>query len=236
MTLTADNPTVPHVKRWTKLEYNELVERGFLYGQSTFVYRGELVNKSGKGVLEPKHWSKKEFVENVERGFLANHRLILFRGELIETPAIGALHALAVKKLNIWLVQKFQGEFEVRTQNPFEAYDETMPQPDGAIYTKPQDARRPHPNAALLLIEVSDSSLEFDQEMAADYAASHVQEYWIINVRDRNIEVYREAVSDPMSVTGFSYSARQILAETETVSPLFKQDITVAVSEFMSQV
>jgi Uma2 family endonuclease len=196
MSLIADNPAIPHVKRWTK----------------------------------------QEFIDNVERGFLSKQRVILFRGELIEMPAIGALHALAVKRLNIWLVQKFQGEFEVRTQNPFEAYDETMPQPDGAVYTQAQDARRPHPNAALLLIEVSDSSLEFDQEMALEYAASHVEEYWIINVRDRNIEVYRQSVSDPSSVTGFRYSNHRIFDQTATVAPLFKPDVFVAVSEFMSQV
>jgi Uma2 family endonuclease len=236
MTLIADNPSQPHVKRWTKQEYNELVEKGFLRGQRTFLYRGELVDKSGDGVLEPKRWSKKEFIGNVERGFLSKQRVILFRGELIEMPAIGALHALAQKKLTIWMVQKFQGEFEVRTQNPFEAYDETMPQPDGAVYTQAQDARLPHPNAALLLVEVSDSSLEFDQEMAADYAASHVQEYWIINVRDRNIEVYRETVSDPSSVTGFSYSSHRVLSESEIVSPVFKPTVSVPVAEFMSAV
>ena len=235
MTLLADNPVGPHVKRWTKPEYNDLVEQGFLYNQRTFLYRGELVEKSATRGVVSKHWSKKEFIENVERGFLSKQRVILFRGELIEMPAIGALHALAVKKLNIWLVQKFQGEFEIRTQNPFEAYDETMPQPDGAVYTQAQDARQPHPNAALLLIEVSDSSLEFDQEMALDYAASHVQEYWIINVRDRNIEVYRQAVSDPSSVTGFRYLIHEVIAETQTVSPLFKQDVVVPVREFMSR-
>jgi Uma2 family endonuclease len=235
MTLVADNPTQPRVKRWTKEEYNELVERGFLYGQSTFLHRGELVNKSADRGLVPKHWSKKEFVENVERGFISNQRVILFRGELIEMPAIGAPHALAAKKLNIWLVQHFQGEFEIRTQNPFEAYDETMPQPDGAVYTKAQDARLPHPNAALLLIEVSDSSLEFDQEMAADYAASHVEEYWVINVRDRNIEVYRDPVSDPASVTGFSYASRVVVSESGSVSPLFKPDNKVAVLEFLGR-
>ena len=182
-----------------------------------------------------KRWTKKEFIDNVERGFLSKERVILFRGELIEMPAIGALHALAVKKLNIWLVRNFQGEYEVRTQNPFEAHDETMPQPDGAVYTQEQDARLPHPNAALLLIEVSDSSLEFDHEMATEYAASQVQEYWIINVRDRNIEVYRDAISDPKSVTGFRFSSQVVLPETASVAPLFEPNISVPVAEFLAR-
>jgi Uma2 family endonuclease len=234
MTLIADNPAVPHVKRWTKQEYFELVEKGFLYGQSTYLFRGELVNKRFNALPAPKEWSKKEFIESVERGFFTNQRLILFRGELIEMPAIGALHALAAKNLNIWLVQSFQGEFEVRTQNPFEAHDQTMPQPDGAVYTQAQDQRRPHPNAALLIIEISDSSLEFDREMAADYAASHVDEYWIINVRDRNAEVYRNAVSDPASPTGFSYATRAEIGEAEIIAPLFKPGVKVAVAAFLT--
>ena len=88
MTLTADNPTQPHLKRWTKQEYANLVAREFVDPQRTFFFRGELVEKTSAGELVPKLWTKREFIEKVEDGFLSKQRAFLFRGELIETASI----------------------------------------------------------------------------------------------------------------------------------------------------
>jgi Uma2 family endonuclease len=234
MTLLADNPTQPHQKRWTKQEYHDLTSKGFVDPGLTFIYRGELVEKSAEGELVPKLWTKREFQEKVERGFLSGQRVFLWRGELIEMASMGALHWQGIKKLNYWLTSKFRPEFEVNSQAPFEAFDESMPQPDGAIYTKEQDSRRPCPNAALLLIEISDSSVEVDQEKALAYAASQVQEYWLVNLRDRNTEIYRGPVVDASSMTGFSYSSHQIAPEGEAFAPLFKPEVSVRIAEFLS--
>ena len=80
----------------------------------------------------------------------------------------------------------FTPAFRVRIQNPFDAPGESMPEPDGAVVTHEQMRRRPHPDAALLLVEVADSSLELDREKAWEYPAASVPEYWIVNMRDRS--------------------------------------------------
>jgi Uma2 family endonuclease len=233
MTLVADNLEAPHVKRWTKQEYNALRADGFIQGDTTFLYRGELVDKSAEGELVPKLWTKLEYIAKVEQGFLSKQRVFLFRGELIQMASMGALHWHGIRKLNYWLVQNFVPEFDTNTQAPFEAFDETMPQPDGAIYSKDQRQRLPCPNAALLLIELSDSSLELDREMAVEYAASGVSEYWIVNLRDREIEIYRDAVADSASITGFLYATRRVAPESEEISPLAKPAVKLRIADLL---
>jgi Uma2 family endonuclease len=233
MALIADNPTESHLKRWTKQEYRDLVANGFVDGSTTFLYRGELVDKSPEGELVPKLWTKREFIDKVERGFLTKQRVFLLRGELVEMASMGALHWHGLRKLNYWLTQNFLPEFDTNTQAPFEAFDESMPQPDGAVYTKAQVSRHPCPNSAPLIIELSDSSIELDREMAGVYAASGVQEYWIANLRDRNIEIFRDAVSDPASITGFRYALHRIAMESEEISPLAKADASLRIADLL---
>jgi Uma2 family endonuclease len=178
----------------------------------------------------PKRWTKREYNAAAERGTFRGMHVYLYRGELIEMSSMGALHVQGVKRLNYWLIDTFRPEFEVRMGASFELQDESMPEPDGAVVTAEQDARRPHPNAAVMLIEVCDSSLELDQEMAFDYAASAVPEYWIINVRDRQIEVYRNPVADSASLTGGRYADRQVFDTGQSISPLARPEVSVAVN------
>ncbi len=189
MTLLADRPVVRTPKRWTKQEYNDLVNRGILKG-----------------------------------------RVFLYRGELLQMPAMGALHCFGVSNITDWLSDTFRPEYRVRIQLPFECPDESEPEPDATVVTHEQMARLPHPNQAALVIQVSDSSIEEDHEMAFDYASARVPDYWILNMRDRQIEVYREPVADPSSPLGFVYVWHRVYAETESVSPLARPDVSVAVA------
>jgi len=192
MTMLAERPSVRTPKRWTKQEYNDLVDRGILRG-----------------------------------------RIFLYRGELLEMPAMGALHCFGVSNVDEWLHDIFRPEYRIRIQLPFECPDESEPEPDAAVVAHEQMARMPHPNIAVLVIEVSDCSLEEDHEMAFDYASARVPDYWILNMRDRQIEVYREPVADPLSPLGFRYSFHRVFTETESVSPLVRPDVSVAVASLV---
>jgi Uma2 family endonuclease len=192
MTVAIDKPAFPpRVKRWTKREYNDLVDRG--------VFRGQ--------------------------------RLYLYRGELIEVAPMGTLHALGIMKVTDWLHDTFGSDYRIRCQMPFETPGESMPEPDAGLFTSEQiTSHKPHPNAAVLLIEVSDSSVEIDQEKAFDYAAAGVPEYWIVNVRDRLLEIFRDPVRDPTALLGWRYSWHRVLKEDDQVSPLVKETAVVNVS------
>jgi Uma2 family endonuclease len=195
MTLILNNPGKPHVKRWTKAEYNADVERGL---------------------------------------FANKRRVFLYRGELIEMPPMGSLHAFGISNLTVWLTRTFDPENRIRIQLPFEAPGESMPEPDGAVVTHEQMRRRPHPNAALLIIEVSDSSIELDREMAFEYAAARAPEYWIVNMPERSIEVYRDPVADATAILGFRYASHQVHGDGEVIATLLRPDVPVSAASLVA--
>ena len=182
------------------------------------------------GRRPPKRWTKAEFNAAVDRGVFAGTRVYLYRGELIEMPAMGTLHIRGITRVDDWLHDVVRPTFVIRCQGPFELPDESMPQPEFVVCTPAQEARMPHPNAAVLIIEVADSSVELDQEAADDYAAAGVPDYWIVNVRDRCIEVYRDPRPDPASPTGHRYADHRVYHPGESLAPLAKPDAVVAVA------
>jgi Uma2 family endonuclease len=135
-------------------------------------------------VRSRKRWTKQEYNDLVDRGFFSKKRVFLYRGEIIQMPAMGALHCFGVSNITDWLTDAFRPQYRIRIQQPIECPDDSEPEPDGAIVTHEQMAQLPHPNCALLIIEVSDSSIEEDREMAFDYASTQSPEYWILNMRD----------------------------------------------------
>lgn len=144
-------------------------------------------------------------------------RIELILGELREMNPIGSEHASAIDWLNEW--SQFaapRGTFSVRIQNPvaFIAHD-SEPEPD-IVWARRADYRTNHPTAAeiLLLIEVSESSVDFDRrEKAALYAAAGVVDYWIVNLIERVVEVRREP-------TATGYQAVETLGPGALLSPI----------------
>ena len=176
-----------------------------------------------------KRWTKAEY-HKLADGPLEGKRIYLYRGELIQMPAMGALHAIGIVRLTAWLVRSFDPAFSVRIQIPFELPDDSEPQPDGAVVTPEQNARRPHPNRAVLVVEVADSSIELDRDFADDYAAAGVPDFWIQNMRDREVEVFRDPVPDPASPTGWRYASHRAYRDGESVAPLARPEAVVPVS------
>lgn len=81
----------------------------------------------------------------------------------------------------------------VRCRLPIVLNDWSEPEPDIAgCVPDPDDYSRAHPQPGqiLLLIEVADASLAYDQsQKAAAYAANGIPELWIVNLLDRRLEV-----------------------------------------------
>jgi Uma2 family endonuclease len=193
MNLILDKPTKPRVKRWTKQEYNEIVDLGAFSQQ----------------------------------------RIYLFRGDLIEMPSMGAPHAQCLMKVSDWLYSTFKPGNAIRVQMPFDTPGESMPEPDAAVVASDASARLPHPNAALLIIEVSDSSIDLDRDKALEYAAAGVADYWIVDLRSRQIEVFRQPVPHTAAPLGFHYSIRQLVTESENISPLAKPSSVIPVKDLL---
>jgi Uma2 family endonuclease len=142
--------------------------------------------------------SLKEYEQIVATGVfdgLQKRRIELIRGELREMSPVGPTHCDIVDWLTEWSFKSLaNGAFRVRVQEPvaFETVD-SEPEPD-LVWAKPKRyaGAHPVPEEILLLIEVADSSLDGDRgEKAVVYADVGIQEYWIVNLIDRIVEVRR---------------------------------------------
>jgi Uma2 family endonuclease len=179
-------------------------------------------------------WTKGEYYLMAEFGLLAHHHVELIEGRVIEMSPIGSQHVTAVTLASEALRKAFGQDYHVRIQAPFDAGELSEPEPDIAVVAgSARDYLEAHPSHAALLVEVADSSLSYDRlEKASLYAKAGIQEYWIINLKQAELEVYRKPISDPSQIYGYGYAALLRLSHGERVSPL-SAHATVAVADLL---
>ena len=137
-----------------------------------------------------------EYDRLVGLGMLEGEKLELLYGRLVRMSPEGERHAFSIVRLTEHLVRALAGRAQVRVQLPLAASDISEPEPDIAIVA-PGDYLDGHPKQALLVIEVAQGSLDEDRSLkAALYCAAGVPEYWIVNLVEGVIEVYREPRGD----------------------------------------
>jgi hypothetical protein len=134
-----------------------------------------------------------QYHEMIDSGLLReDDRVELLEGWLVEKMPQDAPHSSTVHRLNKRLLRIVDEEYEVREQLPISTPD-SEPEPDVAIVHGPEERyfdRQPVAGEIELTIEVADSSLEQDRRKAGIYASVNVPFYWIINLAERQIEVY----------------------------------------------
>jgi Uma2 family endonuclease len=129
--------------------------------------------------------------------------------------AKGTAHTSALGRTDRLLQSLFANLAWVRMQDPIALDDNSEPEPDIAVVRiEPFDyaTHHPTPSEVYLIIEVADSSLTFDREIKAKiYARSGIADYWVLNVGDRQLHVFREPTEN-------GYQSEVILAETASIS------------------
>jgi Uma2 family endonuclease len=175
--------------------------------------------------VTPKRFTLTEYHRLIELGFLAeDDRVELIRGELVQMAAKGTLHSVCNTKLLRELDRLVGNRAVVRGQEPIVLPDDSEPEPDVAIAQgQPDDylSHHPYPNDILLVIEVSDSTLQYDQTVKLSlYAENQIQDYWIVNLVTNQLERYTQPYQDTQG--NFGYRTRQITLRNETVTlPIF---------------
>jgi Uma2 family endonuclease len=180
-------------------------------------------------------WSKAAYHRLAQQGWLDDVRTELIDGEILEMPPPRPEHCRGFEAANEVLRDIFpRSAYWVRTQLPLDCGLTSEPQPDVAVVAGPFRTHFANSTTALLVVEVSDSTLYFDQHRKMSlYAAADIQEYWIINVPDRVLEVYRRPVPDPTAEFGHPYASRTVLSVSDTVSPLAAPHAVVAVADLL---
>jgi Uma2 family endonuclease len=171
---------------------------------------------------------RSEYDQMVELGMFQDERVELIRGVLIKMSPQLAPHASTVQKLTQLLMTRLQGRLSLRIQSPLALSDDSEPEPDVAVVAL-GDYETEHPRTALLVIEVSDTTLKKDRGKAAIYASAHIGEYWIVNLGARAVEVY----SCP---DGDRYGEVRTLRAGETLQPAQLVDVAIAVGEILPRV
>lgn len=138
-----------------------------------------------------------EYIQLIEQGVLTeSDRVELIEGEVVEKMTVGTRHVGRVSRLIHLFTGRFGDRVTVSAQSPILLTDVSMPEPDLVILNVRDDfyeTRYATPDDILLMVEVADSSLAFDRlRKARIYAAAAVNEYWLINLRDDVLEVYRQ--------------------------------------------
>lgn len=174
----------------------------------------------------PRKISRETYDRMVALGLLDDARVELLYGSIIELSPNDPPHASPIDELTAILVPALAGRARVRIQQPFIAADESEPEPDVAIVPL-GDYHVLHPDQAFLLIEIAASSLRKDRLVKAPlYAKSNVREYWIVDVAERAVEVYRRP-----SAGGWASITRH--EHGETIAPEAFPNVAVRIAEVL---
>jgi Uma2 family endonuclease len=158
-------------------------------------------------------------------------RIELIEGEMLDMAPIGPKHAALTARLTRLFIRAVGDSAVVSPGGPVNLGDFSEPQPD-VLVLKPRaddcSSRIPEVADVLLLIEVSDSTLTFDQSTKlSPYARYRVSEYWVIDVEGKRVLTYREP-------TAKGYMRKRELAVTEAASPQAFPDLKIAVNEIFA--
>jgi Uma2 family endonuclease len=118
----------------------------------------------------------------------------LIEGVIVEKMPKDPIHAGLVQKLSLFFINSISNEYHVRQENPLQLND-SEPEPDLTIVDKEEnDYIYSHPISAHLVVEVANSSLNYDREKLSMYAKAKITEVWIINLISMEVEVYTNPV------------------------------------------
>lgn len=168
-----------------------------------------------------KRFSWIEYHQLAELGFLyEDERLELINGQILQMAAKGTAHEACLTKLLRELPKLIGDIATLRCQSPVVLPFDGEVEPDFTIVRNKEDDylnSYPYPEDVLLIIEISESSLTYDQEVKLPiYALSDIPDYWIFNVKNKKLDAYSEPYQD---INGsFGYSVKRTFLHDSTIS------------------
>jgi Uma2 family endonuclease len=223
-------PSKPRLRLWSVQEYHRMAYP-ILFGPDEHLelINGEIVFR---GTDTPRPFTDREQDLLSEMGLLQfEDQVPSVQGE--GTPPMspmGRPHAVAVIKTDDALRETFGNGYVVWCQSPANLSGFSELEPDVFVAIGQPDHYLDHPpNAqeAVLVVEVSDSTLRQDRDAKARlYATVGVSDYWIVDLQHRTLEVRREP-------QGGNYASVTIYSEDQAVAPLAAPEKPVRVSRLL---
>lgn len=189
------------------------------------------LEKASVPAVVRKRFSLDEVYKMTEIGILPEESgWELIDGYLVEKMSIGSRHAGVVKKLNRKLSLLVGEAAIISVQDPIRIDEYNAPEPDIALLKPREDFyidSHPRPDEALLLIEVSDSTVENDREIKRTlYAVAGIEEFWLVNLKENTVECY----SAPKNG---SYRLAQIFEPGEAIASKKVENLILQVEEIL---
>jgi Uma2 family endonuclease len=189
---------------------------------------------NGSLALEPsqlKRWTVQDYHRMGELGlFNTDERTELLAGQISLMAPKGTPHVTALHLLANALRAQLGERALVRTQDPIQLDDFSEPEPDLAVVqgsVLDYAEQHPRPEQVYLVVEVGDSTLRQDCEVKAKlYAQAGIADYWVLDLKNRQIHLFREPTS-----TGYTHHL--ILTEPNQMSPLTFSDILLSLSKIL---
>jgi Uma2 family endonuclease len=181
----------------------------------------------------PFRWTREQYYRLGELGFFDGRRVERIRGEIVEMSPINWPHTLAKGKVADALRAAFAGTGWVNEQAPFPTED-SDPEPDVGVYPGRRDDYADHPTDPLLLVEVSDATLDRDLTVKAElYASAGVPDYWVLDLTHRRLHVFRDPQPLPEGLGATAYRTRLTLGPADAVSPLAAPASRIPVADLL---
>jgi len=188
-------------------------------------------------LLSRRLFTREEFERAGELGlFRPDERLELIGGEVVRKMSPQkSPHATAIRRAEEAMRRTFPEGHDVRVQLPLALRHDSAPEPDVSVVAGRLDEYEDeHPRIAVLVVEVADTTLAYDRGVKASlYASVGIPDYWILNLRDRVLEVLRDPEPEVMAPFGYRYRTSLRFAEGDAVTPLQAPGHAIAVADLL---
>lgn len=197
-------------------DYYAMARAGILHHDEKLeLIEGTIIRKHAAPPA-PRLFNVDEYYAMAEAGILGDDDQVeLIEGEVVVMSPIGSRHAGCLNRLNELLVSAARGRVTVAPQNPLRLDDSSEPQPDIALLRWRSDgyaSRHPGPQDTLLVLELADSSLDYDRGAKLGlYARNGVAEVWVVDLRADTVETYRSPGPDGYAESS-THSGSDVLA------------------------
>ena len=183
----------------------------------------------------PLRWTHEQYHQMAERGYFEGKRVELIGGEIIQMAPMLSPHWAGVMLAHKILQQIFNDDFIVTVQLPVKLPNISEPEPDVAIIRGAiRDFSESLPQTAVLIIEISDTTLHYDRTTKASlYAAAGVEDYWIVNLKARQVEVHRTPIEHAKAKFGWTYQDKTEFKAEDSVSPLAASEAKIKVADLL---
>ncbi|EDX84830.1 conserved hypothetical protein [Synechococcus sp. PCC 7335] len=176
-------------------------------------------------------WTLAEYHRMIDSGVLDERQVELIKGEIIEMAPEGSPHSYFVSESGEYLIRLLGEKAKVRYGNPITLPNQSEPEPDIAVVQRLGKAylqHHPYPENIFWLIEYSNASLNKDLNLKSQvYAEVDIPEYWVVDLKNRLLIVFREPKSG-------QYSSRSTYTEGQ-IAPLAFPDVPILVSAIIDR-